>query len=65
MHTKKKKHTTTKIITSTVYETNSNIGLLPAALRFFFILLQGKTAMEPHWSSSQAATLPIKIDAIK
>ena len=47
----------------TVYETNSDIGLLPAALEFFHSSLQVKTAMGPSWSLSKAAFLQIKIDA--
>ena len=44
----KSKQTTNKINTSAVYKMNSNTGLLPAAaIGFFCISLQGKTAMGP------------------
>ena len=65
MLTKKLEQTTNKISMCADYETNLNIGLLPATLRIFLYFVARKTAMRPNRSSSHAATHLIEIDAVK
>ena len=70
MHTRKKsenKQTTNEITTNTQYPSNKRFKYTPTAccFKFFCTSLQGKTAIIPTWSSSQTASLPIKIDTIK